>query len=473
MCAALAASLAGARVLLLDRCPAEWLGGNSYFTAGAIRTPHGGLGDILGLVDNPADPLLELTELGPYSAEAFLSDMRRLTLGRCDPELTTTLIEAIPLTLRWMRQMGVRFRLMHERQAYAVSGRLRFWGGLALGTVDGGKGLVRQLYAAVRKAGIDVHFDSLVDRLLVDTGGSVSGVACGDAIYKAGAVVLASGGFEASPLLRSRYLGSSWRATKVRGTPYNTGAALEAALAIGAQRAGDWSGCHAVAWDAQAPPYGNRVLTNRYTKQSYPLGVVVNKDGQRFMDEGSDLRNYTYAKYGHEILRQPGALAFQLFDAKIAPLLRSLEYEAPGVSRFQGATVEDLAIAAGLPPQRLRATIDAYNAAVVGGHFDPTVRDGLSTRGLTPPKSNWAQRLDQPPYLAFTVTCGITFTFGGLRIDTNGRVISRDGTPIPGLYAAGETVGGLFYGNYPGGTGLAVGAVFGKRAGEHAARKAA
>jgi tricarballylate dehydrogenase len=473
MCAALASSQAGARVVLLDCCPAEWVGGNSYFTAGAIRTPHAGLDDMLGLLDSPADPLLELTDLEPYSADAFLADMRRLTLGRCDPELTRTLIEAIPSTLHWMRQVGVRFRLMYERQAYAVDGRLRFWGGLALGTVDGGKGLVRELYAAVCKAGVDVHFGRKVDRLLMDTAGRVTGVACGDATYHAGAVVLASGGFEASPLLRSRYLGSSWRAIKIRGTPYNTGAALEAALAVGAQRAGDWSGCHAVAWDALAPPYGNRDLTNRYTKQSYPLGVVVNKDGQRFMDEGSDMRNYTYAKYGHEILRQPQALAFQLFDGRTAPLLRSHEYETPGVSRFEGATVEELATAAGLPPQRLRTTIEAYNAAAVGGRFDPTTRDGLATRGLIPPKSNWAQQLDQPPYLAFAVTCGITFTFGGLRIDTNGRVISGDGGPIPGLYAAGETAGGLFYGNYPGGTGLAAGAVFGRRAGRHAAESRA
>jgi tricarballylate dehydrogenase len=358
---------------------------------------------------------------------------------------------------------------MYERQAYERDGRWRFWGGLALGTVGGGKGLVAQLHSAVRAAGVELRFGSAVDRLLVDRERHVVGVACGDDTFEAGAVVLAAGGFEADPLLRARFLGPNWDLAKVRGTPYNTGAALLAALAIGAQPAGHWSGCHAVAWDASAPPHGDRDLTNRYTKQSYPLGIVVNVEGERFVDEGADLRNYTYARYGAEILRQPGALAFQLFDAKTAPLLHTLEYEAPGVSRFEGETIEQLATAAGVPPERLRRTVDAYNSSVVEGRFDPTVRDGAGTRGLAPPKSNWAQRLDEPPYLAFAVTCGITFTFGGLRIDGDGRVLNADEVPIGGLYAAGETAGGLFFHNYPGGSGLAAGSVFGRRAGTAAA----
>jgi tricarballylate dehydrogenase len=469
LCAALAAREAGARVLLLECGPTEWLGGNSYFSAGAIRTPHGGLGELVALLDDPADPLLAVTDLEPYSAGAFRADMQRTTHGLCDPQLTQTLVDEIPATVRWMRKAGVRFRLMHERQAYELNGRWRFWGGLALGTVDGGKGLVAQLHSAVCDMGVVVRFGRCVDRLLLDGEGCVGGVACGDEVYEASAVVLASGGFEADPLLRARFLGPNWDLAKVRGTPYNTGVALRAALAIGAQPAGHWSGCHAVAWDASAPPEGSRDLTNRYTKQSYPLGVVVNVEGERFIDEGADLRNYTYAKYGAEILRQPGALAFQLFDAKTAPLLHKLEYDAPGVSRYEGETIEKLATAAGLPPERLRTTVDAYNASVVEGRFDPTVKDGLGTRGLTPPKSNWALRLDEPPYLAFAVTCGITFTFGGVRIDSYGRVLDADRAPIPGLYAAGETVGGLFFHNYPGGTGLAAGAVFGRRAGRQAA----
>jgi tricarballylate dehydrogenase len=470
LCAALAArEAAGARVLLLERAPAEWLGGNSYFSAGAIRTPHGGLGELVGLLDDPDDPLLAVTDVEPYSSEAFRADMQRLTHGRCDPQLTQTLVDEVPAAVRWMRKAGVRFRLMYERQAYELDGRWRFWGGLALGTVDGGKGLVAQLLSAVRDAGVALRFGSSVDRLLLDGEGCIAGVACGDDVYEAGAVVLASGGFEANPLLRARFLGPNWDLAKVRGTPYNTGVALRAALAIGAQPAGHWSGCHAVAWDASAPPHGSRDLTNRYTKQSYPLGIVVNIEGERFIDEGADLRNYTYAKYGAEILRQPGALAFQLFDAKTAPLLHRLEYDAPGVSRIEGETIEEIATAAGLPRERLRLTVNAYNRSVVAGCFDPTVKDGLGTHGLTPPKSNWAQPLDEPPYLAFAVTCGITFTFGGVRIDRYGRVLDDDGAPIPGLYAAGETVGGLFFHNYPGGAGLAAGAVFGRRAGRQAA----
>jgi tricarballylate dehydrogenase len=469
MCAALAAAQAGARVRMLDRAPAGWVGGNTYFTAGAIRTPHAGLGELLDLLDDPTDPVLAKTDLEPYTGDFFLADMRRVTLGRCDPELTQAVIDDIPGGLRWLRRAGVRFRLMHERQAYEVDGRWRFWGGLALGTVDGGKGLIAQLHAAVLESGVEMRFERAVDRLLLDGSGRVCGLACDGEVHEAGAVVLASGGFQANPLLRAQYLGPNWDLARVRGTPYNTGAALMAALAVGAQPAGHWSGCHATAWDAHAPRGGSRELTNRYTKQSYPLGIVVNVAGQRFLDEGADLRNYTYAKYGAEILHQPGALAFQLFDAKTAPLLRKLEYEAPGVSRYVGATIEELAVAAGLPPERLRATVDGYNASVGDRRFDPTIKDGLATRGIVPPKSNWAQRLDEPPYLAFPVTCGITFTFGGVRIDTESRVLDGNDAPIPGLYAAGETVGGLFYYNYPGGTGLAAGTVFGRRAGRHAA----
>jgi tricarballylate dehydrogenase len=469
LCAALAARQAGATVELLERGPAEWLGGNTYFTAGAIRTTHDGLADVAQLVGETDEGRIGRTELDPYDAHAYAEDMRRTTMGRCDPVLTRVLIEDVADTVRWMRDAGVRFRLLYERQAYEVQGRWRFWGGLALGAVEAGKGLVAQLHAAAVEAGVVMRFDTCVDRFLLDAGGRARGVASGAEEHQAGAVVLASGGFQADPLLRARFLGPNWDLAKVRGTPYNTGAALRAALAAGAQPTGHWTGCHSVAWDAGAPDYGNRDLTHRYTKQSYPLGIVVNAEGHRFVDEGADLRNYTYARYGAEILRQPGALAFQVFDAKTAPLLGDSEYDAPGVSRFEGGTIENLAAMAGLPAAALRATVRGYNASAGRTAFDPSLKDGLATTGLTPPKSNWAQRIDTPPYLAFAVTCGITFTFGGLRIDRDGGVLGRGSSPIGGLYAAGETVGGLFYFNYPGGTGLAAGAVFGRRAGRHAA----
>ncbi len=187
--------------------------------------------------------------------------------------------------------------------------------------------------------------------------------------------------------------------------------------------------------------------------------------GCGFVDEGADFRNYTYAKYGAEVLRQPGAIAYQLFDARTEPLLRPDEYRAPGATRVEADTVEELAARLGLSPVTLSRTVAEFNAAVQPGTFDPSIKDGKRTLGLDPPKSNWAVPLDTPPFVCFPVTCGITFTFGGLRIDRDARVLDAAGRPIPGLYAAGELVGGLFYHNYPGGTGLASGAVFGRRAG--------
>jgi tricarballylate dehydrogenase len=273
--------------------------------------------------------------------------------------------------------------------------------------------------------------------------------------------------------MRAEHLGEEWREAKVRGTPHNTGDVLRMALEIGARPYGQWSGCHSVAWDAGAPPFGDLELTNLLTKQSYPLSIVVNKEGKRFIDEGADYRNYTYAKYGAEILRQPGALAYQLFDAKTSHLLRQDEYTAPGVSRHEASTIVELADKIGINPRSLERTVEEYNAAIQPGEFNPAVKDGKRAEGIEPPKSNWALPLDAPPFFAFAVTCGITFTFGGLHIDSNSRVLNTDGIPIPGLHAAGELVGGLFYHNYPGGSGLTAGSVFGRRAGYAAAEHAA
>jgi tricarballylate dehydrogenase len=279
-------------------------------------------------------------------------------------------------------------------------------------------------------------------------------------------VVLAAGGFESDPALRREFLGDGWEHARVRGTPHNTGDMIAAALRAGAARGGDWSSAHSVQWDALHPGNeSNRQLTNRLTRQSYPLGIIVNRDGQRFVDEGADFRNYTYARYGKAILEQPGSIAYQLFDSRTRPLLRAEEYDMPGVSVEVADTVDELAGRIGVDRRALVRTVSDFNASIdLDVVFDPTIKDGRRA-SVRPPKSNWASPLDQLPYYAYPVTCGITFTFGGVRGDTNGRVLSDDGEPIPGLYACGEMLGGLFSGNYPGGTGLAAGMVFGRRAG--------
>ena len=203
-------------------------------------------------------------------------------------------------------------------------------------------------------------------------------------------------------------------------------------------------------------------------KQAFYRLENVNVDGKRFVDEGADFRNYTYAKYGREILKQPQRAAFQIFDQKTKHLLRD-EYFIQQVTSVEANTIEQLANNLGVDEEELSKTVETYNASVVDGEFNPTELDGKHTVGISPPKSNWAQKLDTPPYLGYAVTCGITFTFGGLKIDKQCQVRDTSDIPIPGLYAAGELTGGIFYNNYPGGAGLMAGAVFGRIAGSNAA----
>jgi tricarballylate dehydrogenase len=367
--------------------------------------------------------------------------------------------------VRWLRERGLRFRLLYERQSYAVDGRHRFWGGLALGTADGGQGLMAQHRAAAERSGIELRHGAAVVNLLAEGGVVLAG---GEKL-RARAVVLAAGGFEASPRLRAAYLGPNWDVAKVRGTPHNTGEVLEAALAHGAQAYGHWSGCHAIQWDADAPATGDRELTNRFSRQSYPVGLVVNARGERFLDEGADFRNYTYARYGAEVLRQPEGIAAQVFDQRSVGLLRTIDYDAPGAARVEADSLGELAEGLGIDAEGFERTVVRFNAAVQPGDFDPSIKDGKRTDGISPPKSNWALPLDSPPFVGFRITCGITFTFGGVRVDEDARVIDRGGRVMPGLCAAGELVGGLFFHNYPGGTGLTAGMVFGRRAGYSAA----
>ncbi|MDP6228062.1 MAG: FAD-binding protein, partial [Dehalococcoidia bacterium] len=257
-----------------------------------------------------------------------------------------------------------------------------------------------------------------------------------------------------------------------RGIPYNTGDAIKMALDVGAQAHGHYSSCHAVAWDMNAPPFGDRTITELFQKHSYPLGMIVNVEGNRFLDEGADFRNYTYVIYGRALLTQPQGVAFQIFDQKVKDMLRD-EYRIPQVTMAEADTIEELAAKLDIDQEGLVKTVKEFNAAVqTEVLFAPSVKDGRGTTGITPPKTNWAQPLDSPPYLGYAVTTGISFTFGGVKINTRGQVVTNSQEPIPGLYAAGEMVGGLFYYNYPGGSGLSAGMVFGRLSGTSAAQDA-
>jgi tricarballylate dehydrogenase len=360
---------------------------------------------------------------------------------------------------------------MYERQSYQrEDGSYLFWGGLHIGSVDGGQGLIRDQTKAAKALGVDIRYGHHCVSLIMAEG-RVVGVNAFDVsgtpiALHAESIVLAAGGFESNAEMRREYLGEGWQKAKVRGTPLNTGEMIVAALAAGADKAGDWTTCHSVAWDAMAENNeSNRELTNRLTRQSYPLGIVVNREGRRFLDEGADFRNYTYAKYGREILAQPGSIAYQIFDAELRPMLRTEEYDMPGISMVTAQTLEELARGIDVDAVALVKTIDAFNGAIDRSKsFDPTVKDGRFS-AAKPRKSNWAMPIETSPFYAYPVTCGITFTFGGIRSDTHGRVQDRSGHAIPGLFVAGEMLGGLFSKNYPGGTGLAAGMVFGRRAG--------
>ncbi len=476
LCAALAARERGARVVLLEKAPESQRGGNSFFTAGGFRFVHRGLDDLR------KDVIPDLTpgeaasvEIASYTAEHFYDDLMRLTENLSDPDLADVLVRRSRPTVVWMRSHGIRWILMFGRQSYKIGGTHRFWGGLAVEAVGGGPGLVQALYDRAAALGIDVRYETKAVRLLLDDRGGIRGVACraldGFAEIETPAVVLASGGFEANPEWRTRYLGKDWELARVRGTRHNTGDGIRMALEIGAQPYGHWSSCHAVAWDLNAPPFGDRKVGDLFQKHSYPLGIVVNLRGERFLDEGADYRSYTYAKYGREILKQPQRAAFQIFDQKVVSILRE-EYRIREVTKAEAGTIEELAKKLEIDPEGLVRTVREFNAAVQPGEFNPAILDGKGTKGITPPKSNWALPLDAPPYVGYGVTCGITFTFGGLRINPTAQVLDTEDRPIPGLYAAGELVGGLFYENYPGGSGLMAGAVFGKLAGESAATHA-
>lgn len=473
LCAALAASDAGADVLVLERAARTLRGGNTAFTAGAMRVPYQGVDDLRRLMPELSESEIAVTDFGSYPEEAFFDDLARVTEYRADPELAETLITKSFATLLWMRDKGVRFVPIYGRQAFQVGGRFTFWGGLTVEASGGGPGLVDALTAAAERQGVIVRYGSRAVSLVYGDDGVEAVVvksADGTREEPADSVVLACGGFQSNVEWRTRYLGPSWDLAKVRGTMYNTGDGHRMALDAGASSAGNWSGCHAVGWDRNAPEFGDLAVGDHFQKHSYPFGIMVNALGRRFVDEGADFRNYTYAKYGRRILEQPGQFAWQVFDRRVAPLLRD-EYRIKQVTKVTGDTLESLAAKLeGVDASGFLGEVRAYNAAVdTATPFNPNVKDGRATRGLQVDKTNWANPLDQPPFEAYAVTCGITFTFGGLRIDRRAQVLDTDLRAMPGLYAAGEVTGGLFYFNYPGGTGLTNGAVFGRIAGAEAA----
>jgi tricarballylate dehydrogenase len=475
--AALQAREMGATVAMLETAPQHARAGNSAFTGGAFRFTFKTVEDLIALAPDIRDLDLANIDFGSYTSAQYYDDMHRLTEYRCDPELIDVLIAESYAAALWLKKLGVRFQPALGRQAFKVGGKFKFWGGLACHLLGGGAELVKVLHEALERAGVTVLYETTAVGL-IHVGGQVEGVRARqrdkELEVRAKAVVLACGGFESNAEMRARYLGPNWDLVRVRGTRFNNGWGHRMAIEAGAATHGHWSGAHAVQWDVNAPPFGDLTVGDRFQKHNYPFGIIVNARGERFVDEGADFHSYTYAKYGHEVLKQPGLFAWQVFDQKIVGLLRE-EYRIARITKETADTFEALAPKlTGVDAKGFLNTVRAFNAAPRPDvPFNPNIHDGLCTSGLAIDKSNWANRLDVPPYHAYGVTTGITFTFGGLRVTPRAEVQDTTGAAMRGLYAAGEIVGGLYYHNYGSGTGLVAGVVFGRIAGREAAKLSA
>ena len=474
LCAAIAALEKGARVTLLEKADEALAGGNTKYTAGAMRFAYDSAEDLLSLLSDREDPRLASTDFGSYTAEKFGQDLLGFNDGRTLSPEQQDLITQSGETMHWLATHDVTFEPIYSRQSFEKDGQHVFWGGLTLAARNEGVGLFEMELAAVRRLGGTVRYNAGVTGLIADAD-RVVGVRVGDEEVRADAVILASGGFEANEEMRVQHMGPQWRAAKVRGTPHNTGDGLRMALEIGAASNGFYEGGHATPMDLHMSEYGGLHLPpgerKNYRKISYFLGVMLNAHGQRFVDEGANFRNYTYAQYGAAILDQPEQFAWQIFDSKVFDLLYA-EYRFHDAHFVEAGSLEDLVHQMeGVDFTAAMRTLTDFNDSVNDDiAFDPTTLDGKSTSGITPPKSHWAQRIDKGPFRAYPVTGGITFTYGGLKVDQEGRVGDADGNPIAGLFACGELVGGVFFAGYPGGSGLTSGAVFGRRAGYGAAR---
>ncbi|HSA69114.1 MAG TPA: FAD-dependent tricarballylate dehydrogenase TcuA, partial [Burkholderiales bacterium] len=396
LCAAISASESAGKILVLERAPEEESGGNSRFTAGLLRIVYNGPDDLRQLIDL-SDEELARTDFGTYTEDQFFDDMGRITEYRCDPDLTEILIKQSHPTVVWMRKKGVRFTAAWGRQAFNIGGKFKFWGDLTLEAVGGGPGLVESLTQIAKKNGIEHWYRARAMELIADDDGVHGVVVKHQGKTKrisSRSVVLAAGGFQANTEWRTRYMGPGWELAKVRGTRFNTGDAIEMALKIGAAAHGNWSGCHAVAWDRNAPETGDLAVGDNFQKHSYPWGVYINAEGRRFVDEGADFRNYTYAKYGRVILQQPKQFAWQIFDGKVKAQLRD-EYRIKQVTKISANTLEELvAKMDDTDQQAALETLRKYNAAVrTDIPFDPNVKDGRRTEGLEVNKTNWANTL--------------------------------------------------------------------------------
>ena len=471
LCAGIAACELGADVLMIEKADRDMAGGNTKYTAGAMRFSYETSEDLYPLLARLDDPRIARADFGSYTQEKFAADLSSFNDGAPLSQEQQVLVSKSYETLLWLAGHGVIFNPIWSRQSFEKDGQIIFWGGLTLAADNEGVGLFDMELTAYEKLGGIIRYNCAFQSLKTRDDGAVIGVTLtsGEGI-DANAVILACGGFESNSDLRANLLGAEWRGAKVRGTPHNTGDGLLAAWALGAQRYGRFSGCHATPMDYFMKDFGNLKIPHserkNYRKISYFLGVMLNKNGARFVDEGIDFRNYTYAQFGRAVLQQPGQKAWQIFDSKVFDLLYE-EYQFYDARYEEADNISELlGKCNGLDAVAAEATLQEFNSNTKEAiDFDPTIKDGKLSISAGLYKSNWAQAIDSPPYRAYPVTGGITFTYGGVKISERAAVLDQTGNAIPGLFACGEMVGGVFQGGYPGGSGLTSGAVFGKLAG--------
>jgi tricarballylate dehydrogenase len=445
LCAAIEAAAAGVRVLLLERAPEYLRGGNSRHTRN-IRYLHD-------------ERTAYVT--GPYRRDEFLDDLLRVGGGRANRVLAELTIEASRGVPEWMARQGVRWQQPLRGTLHLSRTNLFFLGG--------GKALVNTYYDRALRLGVRVCYDAAATGV-EDRGAAgcavVASIRGERRTIPCRACVVAAGGFEANIDWLARYWGEAARRFLIRGTPYNDGTMLAALLAQGARPVGDPKGFHALAIDARSPRFDGGIVTR---VDSLPFGIVVNRDGRRFYDEGEEIWPKRYAIWGRLVAEQPEQIAYSIFDAKSWG-----QFIPPAYPPYRAATLEALAAQLDLDRAEFARTVEAFNrGAPAAGRVDMSRLDGSATSGVVPPKTNWASRLDTPPFYAFPVRPGITFTYLGVTVDGQTRVMTASGEPMPHVYAAGECMAGnILLSGYLGGFGLTIGTVFGRMAGRAAAAHA-
>lgn len=471
--AAISARETGARVLLLEKGSRQDVGGNAAFSGGLFLFRYDGPDDLLSITED-FEPGMKADRIDapPYTTAAYTTELIAMSDGQADPQLVNALAQRSLDTVHWLTTKGVRFTFNRTLGATVRDGVLSIPPGQILTSTGQGMSrgfeVIRPLLQHAERIGVEMRWSTpLADVICHD--GQLTGVTVGadGEIVPADAVVIATGGFQASPHLRRDNLGPQWETARLRGTRLATGDGILAALRAGAAKAGTWSSCHSAAVDPTMPSPQRSEASPPFPLHGFWLGVLINRDGQRFVDEGPGPWVKNYSKMGKAIMTQPGCEAFEVFDQRTAARVAD-EFAGKAVP-ITAPTVQELAQRLGVPADRLAHTLETFNRACPPGDG---VTEERATAGIDPPKSHWAAPIDRPPFVAYHAVAGLTFTFGGVRIDPDGRALAPDGTPVPGLYAAGEATGGLFSSDYPGGAALMRAAVFGRAAGRTAAIEA-